>query len=471
MEVAKSGRPLDRLDMYMVLVAVETAAAVPKAYRQFKNESTSEIEGREGALTIEVSYHEVNREEANEKMLGQRGGQTVGKEGVAGKWTVQLETDHTGKEGTGMEVVVIVYPVEGEVEEMELGTELPQLAVEEAQADGETHQREEKRVEMAQGPREKRQTITLVLRKLGRLSGDPSKRDAQLLQLAEGIISELTLEEIGPTRHEPASREPAKRWEQAAPPKLLLMDDTDTIEAVQFRFRRTDSSEVEVIKLQGACHTAMWIKISMPGDKAGKPPTSVRCGSSHMASTQYGKNLASVLGWHVCDGGFAQKHPAGQACRGTLLTKINRNVASDVQDLCQEIEADEAKRVGPLNACPYNALYMAKYGRLAPCTEKAGCRQMSASCGWDKRAEPPACVGRVHKAAQAKEAPQAIETTMGRARAKATAAPPAALGAGGNASPRLGRCKECNGRMRQGGVGDELCEVCVSEVMRIGVRA
>ena len=51
------------------------------------------------------------------------------------------------------------------------------------------------------------------------------------------------------------------------PPKLLLQNDGEAIEAIMFSLRRVNADKVEVIRLRGKCTTQMYLNVKEIGKK------------------------------------------------------------------------------------------------------------------------------------------------------------------------------------------------------------
>jgi hypothetical protein len=207
LEVAKSTATMDARMRMMALGAVERAAGVPEGQREMHTAALSELTGRENTATVEVSYREEIREDANARMLGvggHGGAVRVGAGMVAARWEVVLkmgrEVAQTAAQETAPEevtVTVVVYPAleedEEEGEQHGLGGELPKEEAEAAYASGEV-QAVAPLEAKAQRTKDTHQRIKMVVRVLGRLDvGHAMKRDSQLEGYMSSIIKDLTV--------------------------------------------------------------------------------------------------------------------------------------------------------------------------------------------------------------------------------------------------------------------------------------
>jgi hypothetical protein len=336
---------------------------------------------------------------------------------------------------------------------------------------------ERRRMELKRADRG--QTIRVVIRMLGKLkAADTTQRDAQLRELHSNIAHELTACELGLGAQEMCEDTSNYTWTPLGPPSLLMIKGTTTIDAAIFGLKRAGADRAEVVKLRGTGHKGdpMTMNLRLPGMKPGKT-MSMLIGTAAPKDKRPGaKATASMMGGHVCEGGWAMKHPDGMACRGILAAKVRRDGSKEVQEVCQAIDEHEKARVGRVNACPFYALYTAEKGVQAFCDDGSnrkggGCWQKSASCGWDRAGMIPPDVEELRAKLLAAQAPELERTEVTVAHAKnpakrAVAAVQAVESPGAKPlTPRLSKCYYC-AKYSKGATDDPgwACEKCEEEI-------
>ena len=460
-------------------MAVEKKAGVAVTHRQYMTPFMSELEGREEAHTVLCAYFDEDRERANAQLLGmsgENGAVRVGADGAAALWTIKMQEGS----GAAVTVTVVVYP-DGESDELELGSVLPPLQATEAKAgDGAEGDRGQPRpMELRQAQADRTQNIKIVVRMLGKLKVmDEGQRDAQLRELHHEIAHELTAIERGLKAQEMGTDASNNTWKPAGAPSLLMRKDTITIDAAIFSLKREGAERVEIVKLRGTGHKGdpMVINLRLPGMKTGKS-MSMLIGTAVPRDKKPGaKATVSLLAGHVCEGGWAMKHPVGQACRGMLAARVRRDGSKEVQEVCQAIDDHEKARVGPFGACCYYALYTAEKGVQAFCgdgTERkgGGCWQKSATCGWDRPEMIPPDVEELRAKLLAAKAPAPESTEVKIAFAKNPAKQAVAKVMAVESphamppSPRMSKCYYCEKYFKVSTNDAEwACEECEKEI-------
>ena len=327
------------------------------------------------------------------------------------------------------------------------------------------------------------QVIKLVVRMLGKLKvNDEPQRNTQLRELHKNLAHELTACELGLEAKEVC--EGNYTWVPLGPPSLLMAKDTTTIDAAIFGLQREGSDRVEVVKLRGTGHKGdpMTLNLRLPGMKADKT-MKMLIGTAVPKDKQQGaKNTVSMMGGHVCDGGWAMKHPEGHACRGMLAAKVRRDASQEVADICQVIDEHEIERVGRFNACCFYALYTAEKGVQAFCSDGSerkggGCWKLSASCGWNRPVMVPPAAAEMRERLLAAHMPEPERTEVAVVHAKnpakrAVAAVQAVESPRAKPSPRISKCYYCHKYSKVTTEDPEwACETCEEEVDKAADRA
>ena len=395
--------------------AAERAAGLKQAgdKRVLMTLEKSEVPGRAGMEAALMQYVDEYQQTAYSALLARNqgsGGERVGKEGAAAAWRVGVRReagalatamakygDGGGERGT-KQVTVVIYPAPEDAEGAAA------LEISEVLGTG-----VQPRVALATGPvisgeggaRPTGQLLKIVVRTLGRLPAySTGKQDETVVRMQESIHRSLTAAAHGTclSGYEESSM-PLQWGVHYAPSIIYKTGSAQQVEAILFKMRRIEGSNVEAVKMRGDCLTGMYLDVEVMG-RGGKWTVARAFAGRPVPSTE--TVTLSVLGQHTCWDGIRVNH---DTCLGRLMCVVPKIVDAEYDPVHEMVKAREETRVGVEARCPIYCAWTAHRGRPAVCQGPGGERR------------PNGCKGKLGSCAVVDELPEEIVTAWEAAKA------------------------------------------------------